>query len=225
MSTFDRENTATSDVREDLNRMPDRNRVFSPALPLISLTHGGGLKRLSATVGLATALFASAALVTAGLATARPIAPNPVGCPPGQIIVWNLAPPGLDLQQVQQGITDDPWCGSPAQMSPAQGPSPGTPPGGNGASAGTPTGGNGASAGTPTGGNGASAGTPTGGNGASAGTPPGGNGASAGTPPGGNGASAGTPPGGNGAFPDPNQHRHIGKPCSRSNPNCANEHS
>ena len=137
MSTFDRENTATSDVREDLNRMPDRNRVFSPALPLISLTHGGGLKRLSATVGLATALFASAALVTAGLATARPIAPNPVGCPPGQIIVWNLAPPGLDLQQVQQGITDDPWCGSPAQMSPAQGPSPGTPPGGNGASAGT----------------------------------------------------------------------------------------
>ena len=166
-------------------------RVFSPAPPLISLTHGGGLKLLSATAGLATALLASAALVTAGLATARPIAPT-VGCPPAEIVVWNLAPPGLDPQQVQQGITDDPWCGTPAEYESGAGAFSGAPPDVNGASAGTPPGGNGASAGTP----------------------PGWNGASAGTPPGGNGASAGTPPaGGDGVLPNPNQHQHIGKPC------------
>jgi hypothetical protein len=191
-TTHDRDNTATPNVRENPSHMPDRDRAFSPAPALIPLTHGGGLKQLSATVGFATALFASAALVTAGLAIALPIAPMPVGCPPGTVVLPTTDSCYVPVQQNpanNPGVPMSPGAQAQTPMNPGNNPlSPGTMP-------------------------------------ASPGTPPGGNGVSAGTPPGGNGASAGTPPGGDGVLPDPNQHQHIGKPCSRSNPNCVNERS
>ena len=55
-TTHDRDNTATPDVRENPSHMPDRNRVFSPAPPLIPLTHGSGLKKLAAAAFLAGGL-------------------------------------------------------------------------------------------------------------------------------------------------------------------------
>ena len=80
-TTHDRDNTATPDVRENPSHMPDRNRVFSPAPPLIPLTHGSGLKKLAAAAFLAGGLGLAIIGPGGGVASADPTAPNVPGLP------------------------------------------------------------------------------------------------------------------------------------------------